>query len=158
MRIPNSYPGGLDDEALRTRLYPPAGRDSEHVQPDWGAVVGELKAPRKRRRRRLTRRQLWVEYRDEALARGGTAYSYSQFCARLKARLKDRAGPTQMRFDYAPGLYGLSDFSGNVGRGVDARVGERMVEVFLVRGGERLAVHPRKSGRNQYATMPRSSS
>ena len=36
------------------------------VQPDWDAVIEALKAPRKRRRARLTRRQLWVEYRDEA--------------------------------------------------------------------------------------------
>ena len=43
---------------------------------------------------------------------------------------------------------------GNIGRKVDARLGERMVEVFLERGGERLAVHLRKGGRNQYATRP----
>ena len=65
----------------------------------------------KRRRARLTRRQLWKEYRDEAVAQGGTAYSYSQFYARLKARLKGGAGQTEMRFKYAPGLWGLSDFS-----------------------------------------------
>ena len=82
------------------------------MQPDWEAVIEAVEAPRRRRRVRLTRRQLWIEYRDEARARGGTAYSYSQFCARLKARLKDRAGETEMRFDYAPGLWGLSDFSG----------------------------------------------
>ena len=105
-------PADLDDEALRARLYPPSVRDGGHAQPDWDAVIGELKAPRKRRRARLTRRQLWVEYRDEALAQSGTAYSYSQFCARLKVRLKDSAKSVQMRFDYAPGLYGLSDFSG----------------------------------------------
>ena len=99
-------PADLDDDALRARLYPPSVRDSGHVHPDWDAVIGALKAPRKRRRARLTRRQLWVEYRDEALARGGAAYSYSQFCVRLRARMKDRAGPAQMRFDYAPGLYG----------------------------------------------------
>ena len=39
-----------------------------------------------------------------------------------------------------------------IGRQVDVRAGERMVEVFLERGGERIAVHRRKSGRNQYAT------
>ena len=38
----------------------------------------------------------WVEYRDEALARGGMAYSYRQFCARLKARLKDCTGEIEM--------------------------------------------------------------
>ena len=48
--------------------------------------------------------------------------------------------------------YSVSD--GYVGRSVEARLGERMVEVFLERGGERLAVHPRKTGRNQYATNP----
>ena len=123
-------PDDLDDEALRARLYPPCERDSGHAQPDWGAVVEELTAPRKRRRARLTRRQLWVEYRDEALARGGTAYSYSQFCARLKARLKDRAGETEMRFDYAPGLWGLSDFSGKT-LALRTGRGERDVEIFV---------------------------
>ena len=105
-------PEDIDDDALRARLYPPCERDSGHAQPDWDAVIKELEKPRKRRRARLTRRQLWKEYRDEAVARGGTAYSYSQFCARLKARLKGGAGKTEMRFEYAPGLWGLSDFSG----------------------------------------------
>ena len=43
---------------------------------------------------------------------------------------------------------------GHIGRGVAARLGERMVEVFLERGGERIAVHRRNTGRNQYATHP----
>ena len=43
---------------------------------------------------------------------------------------------------------------GHIGRGVEVRVGERMIEVFLERGGERIAVHRLKSGRNQYATIP----
>ena len=123
-------PDDLDDEALRVRLYPPCERDSGHAQPDWEAVVEELTAPRKRRRARLTRRQLWVEYRDEARARGGTAYSYSQFCARLKARLKDRAGETEMRFEYAPGLWGLSDFSGKT-LALRTGRGEKDVELFV---------------------------
>ena len=41
-----------------------------------------------------------------------------------------------------------------ISRQVDVRAGERMVEVFLERGGERIAVHRRKSGRNQYSTTP----
>ena len=123
-------PPDLDDEALRARLYPAPERDSGHAEPDWDAVIEELKAPRKRRRARLTRRQLWVEYRDEALARGGTAYSYSRFCARLKARLKDSTGQAQMRFDYAPGLYGLSDFSGKT-LALRTGRGEKDVEIFV---------------------------
>ena len=105
-------PPDLDDEALRARLYPAPERDSGHAELDWDAVIEELKAPRKRRRARLTRRQLWVEYRDEALARGGTAYSYSRFCARLKARLKDSTGqahrrPVRFRRDRVPRLQRL---------------------------------------------------
>ena len=123
-------PADLDDEALRARLYPAPERDSEHAEPGWHAVIKELKAPRKRRRARLTRRQLWVEYRDEALARGGSAYSYSRFCALLKARLKDRAGQAQMRFDYAPGLYGMSDFSGKT-LALRTGRGEKDVEIFV---------------------------
>ena len=60
-------PADLDDAALHARLYPPAVRDSGHVQPDWDAMIEALQEPRKRRRARLTRRQLWVEYRDEVL-------------------------------------------------------------------------------------------
>ena len=41
-----------------------------------------------------------------------------------------------------------------IGRQVDVRVGERMVEVFLERGGERIAVHRRKSGRNSTPPPP----
>ena len=31
----------------------------------------------------MTQRQLWFEYCDEVEAQGGTAYSYSRFCAKL---------------------------------------------------------------------------
>ena len=123
-------PEDIDDDALRARLYPPCERDSGHAQPDWDAVIEELEKPRKRRRARLTRRQLWKEYRDEAVARGATAYSYSQFCARLKARLKGGAGKTEMRFEYAPGLWGLSDFSGKT-LGLRTGRGEKDVEMFV---------------------------
>ena len=42
----------------------------------------------------------------------------------------------------------------HIGRKIHARLGERMVELFLDKGGERIAVHRLKSGRNQYATRP----
>ena len=94
-------PDGLDDEALRARLYPSVARDAGCVQPDWEAVLAELGRKRKRRRTRVTRRQLWVEYRDEARAQGATAYSYSRFCALLNERLDRQGREAQMRFDYA---------------------------------------------------------
>ena len=43
----------------------------------------------------------------------------------------------------------------HIGRKIHARVGERMVEFFLDKGGERIAVHRLKSGRNQYASRRR---
>ena len=123
-------PDDLDDAALRARLYPSSARDGGCVQPDWDALIEDLNAPRKRRRARLTRRQLWVEYRDDAQAQDGAAYSYSRFCALLKERLGGRGREAQMRFDYAPGLYGLSDFSGKT-LALRTGRGERNVEIFV---------------------------
>ena len=123
-------PSGLDDEALRARLYPAPDQDSDRTQPDWDAIVEALTAPRKRRRARLTRRQLWVEYRDEVLAQGGKAYTYSRFCGLLKERLHSRPGPVQMRFHYEPGLWGLSDFSGKT-LALRTGRGDKDVEIFV---------------------------
>ena len=119
-------PEDVDDEELHARLYPPASREGVRVQPDWDAVA--LQGPRERRRARLTRRQLWVEYRDEA--QGGAAYGYSQFCALLRERLGNRGPEAQMRFAYEPGLYGLSDFSGKV-LALRTGRGARDVEIFV---------------------------
>ena len=124
-------PSDLDDNGLRARLYPPAPRESTYAQPDWDDVVSELRAKRKRRRVRATRRQLWKEYRDEAEAQGGKAYSYSQYCARLKAHQGScGGGSAQMHFDYEPGLYGMADFSGKT---LALRTGpdETDVEIFV---------------------------
>ncbi len=44
--------------------------------------------------------------------------------------MKDRAGSAQMRFDYAPGLYGLSDFSGKL-LAVRTGRGEKDVGIFV---------------------------
>ena len=123
-------PPDLDDEALRTRLYPVVDHPSDRVQPDWTAILEALEAPRKRRRTGLTRHRLWSEYRDEALAQGGKAYTYSRFCALLKERQQGRPGKAQMRFHYAPGLYGLSDFSGKT-LGLHTGRGEKDVEIFI---------------------------
>ena len=65
-------PADPDDEALRARRYPAPGQDGDRVRPDLGAVIVELTAPRKLRRALPTRRQLRVEYRDEALTQGKT--------------------------------------------------------------------------------------
>ena len=123
-------PDGLDDEALRARLYPSVARDAGCVPPDWEAVLAELGRKRQRRRTAVTRRQLWVEYRDEARAQGAKAYSYSRFCALLNERLDHRGREAQMRFDYEPGLWGLSDFSGKT-LALRTGRGESDVEIFV---------------------------
>ncbi len=105
-------PSDLDDDGLRAQLYPPAPRESGYAPPDWDGVLRELRAKRKRRRVRVTRRTLCEEYRAEAEAQRGRAYGYSQFCARLKARQGSCGVLAQMHFDYEPGLYGMADFSG----------------------------------------------
>ena len=121
----------LETLELRKSGYPRrAERVGAHVQPDWGALVREYRAPPGRRRARLTQRQLWVEYSEEAMAQGGTAYSCSQFCALLKERLEGPNAQTDMRFDYAPGLYGMSDFSGKT-LALRTATGETDVEIFV---------------------------
>lgn len=131
-------PDDLDDGALRERLYPQVERDGGHVPPDWDDLVKEYKKPRQRRRTKepherrrtkVTRRQLWVEYRDDVLAQGGTAYSYSRFCSLFTEQLKERASP-QMHFDYEPGLYGMSDFSGKT-LALRTATGDVDVEIFV---------------------------
>ena len=64
------------------------------------------------------------------MAQGGTAYSCSQFCALLKERLAGPNAQTDMRFDYAPGLYGMSDFSGKT-LALRTATGETDVELFV---------------------------
>ena len=123
-------PDDLDDEALRARLYPQKDRDGETVQPEWDAIIEEFNAPRGRRRAKLTQRQLWIEYRDEAQAKGGAAYSYSRFCTLFNAQRGGRHTPTQMHFNYAPGLYGMSDFSGKT-LPLRTGTGEVDVEIFV---------------------------
>ena len=94
-------------------------------------MLAALGVKRKRRHVRLTSRQLWKEYRTEAEARGGRAYGYRQFCARLKAHQGScGGGSAPMHFDYEPALYGMADFSG---RTLALRTGrvETDVETFV---------------------------
>ena len=86
-------PSDLDDDGLRAQLYPPAPRESEYAQPDWDDVLRELRAKRKRRRVRATRRTLWEEYRDETKARGGNLQPPGARFARLGGGEGTRAPP-----------------------------------------------------------------
>ena len=126
-------PKDLDETALRARLYPSGGANKAFQQqrPDWDEVIKGLKEPRGRRRARMTQRQLWVEYRDEVEAQGGVAYSYSRFCAKLKDLLLAEPAAAEMRFDYAPGQYAMSDFSDKTLSLRDKSGGVVDVEIFV---------------------------
>lgn len=64
------------------------------------------------------------------LEQGGAACRYSRVCALLNRHLESGATPAQMRFVYAPGPCGLSDFSGKT-LAVRTGRGERNVKVFV---------------------------
>ena len=94
-------PEGLDDEELERRLYPTSSkRTAQRGEPDWAAVEGELG------RKGVTRRQLWLEYR-EAHPQG---FDYSWFCQHLAAH-RARREPS-MRQHHAPGEVLFVDYAG----------------------------------------------
>ena len=122
----------------------------EHCRPPVGVDSLSFIRVRKRRRARLTRRQLRVVYRDRVLARGRRAYGLkASFCARLKASLGDRRGAPQIRSGYAPALCGTGDVSGKT-LALRSGRGERAIELPLSRNGEQTAVHLCLTGFNRY--------
>lgn len=69
-------PAELDDAALEARLYPPnPGRSLRRPEPAWEEIHREL------RRKGVTLRLLWQEYRRDHLEDG---YQYSRFCERYR--------------------------------------------------------------------------
>ena len=55
---------------------------------------------------------MWEEYCVEAQARGLKGYSRSHFFGLLKGHLKGPRQEPEMRFNYEPGVWMMSDFSG----------------------------------------------
>ena len=94
-------PAELDDQELERLLYPSSGqRIAQRGEPDWAAVEAELG------RKGVTRRQLWLEYR-EAHPEG---FDYSWFCQHLAA-YRARREPS-MRQHHAPGEVLFVDYAG----------------------------------------------
>lgn len=103
-------PEDLDEESLYVRLYPESqgtGRKVDQAIPDWEHTHQELK------KRKVTLRLLWVEYR-EAHPEG---YGYSQYCELYRRyvgkldppmRLQHRAGE-KLFVDYAGDTIRVSD-------------------------------------------------
>ena len=107
-------PAGLGDEELERLLFPSAARQSAEppVQPDWPSIH------RERRRKGVTLRLLWEEYRATA----PQGYGYSQFCE-LYRRWTGRLSPS-MRQQHIAGERLFVDFAGQTVEVIDPLSGE----------------------------------
>lgn len=112
----------MDDETLEARLFPPPSVElaASRPVPDWRHIHRELK------RRHVTLRLLWLEWRQDH----PEGWGYSQFCHRYGAWVG--AQDVVMRLNYAGGERMFVDFSGEQASYVDAETGEVIAaEVFV---------------------------
>ena len=113
----------MTDESLMARLFVNAGVRAGarfHAEPDWSALVGELKRPG------VNLLVLWEEYR----ATHPEGYAYSRFC-QLFREFERRLSPT-MRQQHVAGHKAFVDYSGKQVPIVDRATGEvRMAEIFV---------------------------
>jgi transposase len=115
-------PETLDEDALFQLLFPTTLRWASRVipVPDWSQIHAEL------RRKGVTLRLLWVEYR-EATPDG---YGYSQFCALYRQWAK-RLKPS-MRLYHKAGEKLFVDYAGQTIPVVDPHTGEiRQAQIFV---------------------------
>ncbi|GAC1485343.1 MAG: IS21 family transposase [Acetobacteraceae bacterium] len=113
----------MTDERLMARLFVNAGVRAGarfHAEPDWSALVGELKRPG------VNLLVLWEEYR----ATHPEGYAYSRFC-QLFREFERRLSPT-MRQQHVAGHKAFVDYSGKQVPIIDRTTGEvRMAEIFV---------------------------
>ena len=123
----------MADSALQAALHPASGPDvsDRRLEPDWDRIDRELSRKRKRREVKMTRRQLWLEYCEDAVAQGMEASSYSQFCHLLSRGSEGQVPKVAMRFEYEPGVWGMADFSGKVCGFVCRTAGRRKLRSLL---------------------------
>jgi hypothetical protein len=115
-------PADLDEDALFARLFPklPDASSRQIPRADWAWVHTEL------RKKSVTLRLLWVEYREEHP--GG--YGYSQFCA-LYRKWAKRLKPS-MRLTHKAGEKVFVDYAGQTVPVVDPETGEvRQAQIFV---------------------------
>jgi transposase len=116
-------PKELDEESLYVRLFPEGRRAAKQVVqalPDWEQVQEELK------KRNVTLRLLWVEYR-EAYAEG---YGYSQYCE-LYRRYVSKLDPP-MRLNHKAGEKLFVDYAGDTIPVIDAEHEDlRVAQIFV---------------------------
>jgi transposase len=115
-------PEGLDEDALHQLLFPKPSRSPSKAipLPDWSQVHTEL------RRKGVTLRLLWVEYRESY----PNGYGYSQFCS-LYRRWAKHLKPS-MRLTHKAGEKLYVDYAGQTVAVVDPQTGEiRQVQIFV---------------------------
>jgi transposase len=115
-------PANLDEDRLFEILFPQPSRPSSRVIPcpDWSWVHTEL------RKKSVTLRLLWVEYRDDH----PDGYGYSQFCA-LYRRWAKRLNPS-MRLTHKAGEKVFVDYAGQTVPVVDPETGEILqAQIFI---------------------------
>jgi transposase len=112
----------LDEDQLYRRLFPKPAPPSERVilEPDWEHIHTEL------RRKGVTRRLLWLEYR-EAHPDG---YGHSRFCEVYRLWAKKLDPP--MRLSHKAGEKMYVDYAGQTVRLIDPETGEiREAHIFV---------------------------
>ena len=107
-------PDGIDEGRLSGLLFPDSSRPHrvDRPVPDWSAVHAEL------RRKGVTLRLLWLEYREPH----PDGYGYSQFCEHY-SRWAGRLKPS-MRFNHIAGEKCFVDYAGPTVDVIDAETGE----------------------------------
>ena len=108
------WPAALDDAAIEARLYPrkPGPQSTAGSLPDFAAMRSELS------RKGVTRRRLWVEYRE----REPGGLEYSQFCTLYRQWRKTQ--DVVLRFEHIPGDKLFVDYAGLTMPVIDPRTGE----------------------------------
>ncbi len=113
----------LTDAKLEQLLFPASGAAPgvrRHPEPDWAALVREMKRPA------VSLMILWEEY----LAAHPQGYGYSRFCELYRA-FERRLSPT-MRQTHVAGQKAFVDYSGKKIPITDRLTGEiRMAEMFV---------------------------
>ncbi|MDO4539116.1 MAG: IS21 family transposase [Coriobacteriales bacterium] len=108
-------------------LFPSDGRrpNEAYLQPDLEAMVA-----RKVRSRKLPVKLMWMEYCDEAAARGRLAYSYQTFCEMFSSEAERL--DAKRHFLHKPGEKVYIDWAGDVAWLTDKVLGTRTKVYVLV--------------------------
>jgi len=116
------WPPDLHEREVEARLYPvKAGpKQAANVLPDFAAMRAELS------RKGVTRRQLWLEYRERATV----GLEYSQFCTRYRQWRKTQ--DVVLRFAHTPGDKLFVDYAGLTMPVIEPMTGEeRRAQIFV---------------------------